>query len=649
VAGFGWGLEQEISRVRFPASGGQSITTCSGALRGTAVAAGLATLALVGGIFPAASPATAAGLTSLTITGHGWGHGRGMGQYGAYGYALAGWNYSQILAHFYGGTVASSVNPDEVIKVQLTEFDNGASRTPGPGSDTTVSEYGTTRYYPGTIQVIGTQVFDLVELDQYVAGVVPAESPASWGASSLGINALEAQAVAARSYALAELASRGSVCDSDECQVYDGDPNVAGSPTNSPYTTYSNQAVATTAGKVLLCQASACGAPGSVALTEFSSSTGGYTAGGAFPAVPDAGDATPSNPNHTWTVNVSAAEVEAAYPAVGTLTGVTVDTRNGFGDLGGRVLTLTVSGTAGSVTDTGTDFAAALGLNSNWFTFGADPGAPNAPVPPAPAAATPVVSGGDDGYWIVGSDGSIFDFGAAPDLGSMAGQTLNAPIVAMAPTAEQEGYWLVGGDGGVFSFGDAAFHGSTGGMTLNAPVLGIAGTPDGGGYWLVAGDGGVFNFGDAGFYGSTGNLVLNQPIVAMAATPDGRGYWLVAADGGVFNFGDAGFYGSTGGLHLNQPIVGVVPTADGRGYTLVARDGGVFAFGDAPFLGSLPGIGVSDDITGVATTADGGGYMEVAADGAVYTFGDAPFEGSVASIAPGWNGTAFGIFAHKGA
>jgi SpoIID/LytB domain protein len=618
------------------------------AVRGIAAAAVLATTTLVVGILPTASPAVGSGLTSVTISGHGWGHGRGMGQYGAYGYALAGWSYSQILAHYYGGTVPSTVNANQIIKVQLAEFDSGAVISPGPGADTTVSEYGAVRHYQGSVQVLGSQVFDLVALDAYVAGVVPGESPASWGASSVGINALEAQAVAARSYAMAEIAGQGSVCDSDECQVYDGDPDAAGSPTNSPYTKYSDQAVAATSGQVLLCQASACGAPGSVARTEFSSSTGGYTAGGAFPAVPDDGDATPSNPNHTWTVNVPASEIEGAYPAVGTLTGVTVTSRNGLGDLGGRVLTLTVSGTAGSVTDTGVDFAAAIGLNSNWFTFGTIPGGPAAPVPPAPAAATPVVSGGDNGYWVVGSDGSIFDFGAAPNLGSMVGQNLNAPVVAMAPTADQNGYWLVGRDGGVFSFGDAAFHGSTGGMRLNAPVLAIGGTSDGGGYWLVAGDGGVFNFGDAGFFGSTGNLVLNQPIVAMAATPDGRGYWLVAADGGVFNFGDAGFFGSTGATHLNQPIVGIVPTTDGRGYTLVGRDGGVFAFGDASYLGSLPGIGVSADVTAVTVTADGGGYMEVGTDGSVYTFGDAPFEGSVSTADPGWNGTALGIFAHRG-
>src|SRR5438874_3663722 len=38
------------------------------------------------------------------FNGHGWGHGVGMSQYGAYGYALHGSTYGQILAHYYPGT-----------------------------------------------------------------------------------------------------------------------------------------------------------------------------------------------------------------------------------------------------------------------------------------------------------------------------------------------------------------------------------------------------------------------------------------------------------------------------------------------------------------------------------------------------------------
>src|SRR5437763_9354557 len=49
-----------------------------------------------------AAPASAA--TKLVVTGHGWGHGVGMSQWGAYGYARHGWSYDRILAHYYPGT-----------------------------------------------------------------------------------------------------------------------------------------------------------------------------------------------------------------------------------------------------------------------------------------------------------------------------------------------------------------------------------------------------------------------------------------------------------------------------------------------------------------------------------------------------------------
>jgi hypothetical protein len=87
----------------------------------------------------------------------------------------------------------------------------------------------------------------------------------------------------------------------------------------------------------------------------------------------------------------------------------------------------------------------------------------------------------------------------------------------MASTHDGAGYWLVASDGGIFNYGDAPFHGSAGSLPLNKPVVGMAPTSDGGGYWLVATDGGIFNYGDATFYGSTGSIVLNRPVVGMSA------------------------------------------------------------------------------------------------------------------------------------
>ena len=240
-----------------------------------------------------------------------------------------------------------------------------------------------------------------------------------------------------------------------------------------------------------------------------------------------------------------------------------------------------------------------------------------------------------DGFWTATSDGSVTTSGAAPNLGSMAGRPLSAPIVGLASSADGAGYWLLGRDGGVFSFGDAGFYGSTGAMRLNQPVVGMAATPSGHGYWFVAADGGIFSFGDAAFYGSTGAIRLNQPIVGMAAAPDGRGYWLVARDGGIFAFGDAGFYGSTGAIRLAQPVVGMTATPDGQGYWFVASDGGIFAFGDAGFAGSAAGAAFSGPIVGMAAHP-GGGYWLAESNGTTFSFG-------VTGVAGGGTQTACGF------
>jgi hypothetical protein len=248
------------------------------------------------------------------------------------------------------------------------------------------------------------------------------------------------------------------------------------------------------------------------------------------------------------------------------------------------------------------------------------------PTPPPPPPPTPAPT---MGYWMVGNDGGIFNYGNASFHGSMGGQHLNAPIVAMAATADGGGYWEVASDGGIFNFGDAVFHGSMGGQHLNAPIVGLASTPDGGGYWEVASDGGIFNFGDAHFYGSMGGQALNKPIVGIASTHDGLGYWEVASDGGIFAFGDAHFYGSTGAIHLNKPVVGMVATADGGGYWFVASDGGIFNYGDAAFFGSAGSLHLNQPVIGMGVAPQGGGYWLFAADGGLFNYGSALYEGSV--------------------
>jgi SpoIID/LytB domain protein len=495
------------------------------------------------------------------------------------------------------------------------------------------------RVYQGDL-VVGPsgQTDDVLPLEEYVDGVVAAESPPVW-ANMGGEAALEAQAVAARSVAVALVAASGAICDTTSCQVYKGLPDQYGMTADS--------AVRATAGEVLYCETgSSCGPAGSVAVTEYSSSTGGYTAGGAFPAVPDLGDSVSANPVHTWNAQIPLDQVEATFPSVGAVEQVEVTQRNGLGQIGGRVDELKVVGDDGSVNLTGDQFAADFDLYSDWFAVAGAPPASTTPTTSTTASSGPGTSGAGtsmsttavkqksspiggspaglgNGYWVANANGDVAAFGAATSYGTAVGTSLAGIVTSMAATPDNRGYWLLGSNGGVLAFGDASWYGSASKLHLSKRVIGMAPTPNGRGYWLVASDGGIFAYGNAHFYGSTGGEVLPKPIVGIAATPDGHGYWLVSSDGGIFAFGDARLYGSAGTVHLKQKVVGLVPSADGRGYFLVGKDGGVFAFGDARFLGSLPGKQIAARVAAVTPTNNGRGYYVVATNGRVFAFGAA--------------------------
>ena len=97
-----------------------------------------------------------------------------------------------------------------------------------------------------------------VPIESYLRGVVPRESPASWGLAGggAGANALRAQSVAARSYALTQdRYSYAQTCDSSACQVYGGAGwRVAASSTGATSREHelTDAAIVATAGKVRL-------------------------------------------------------------------------------------------------------------------------------------------------------------------------------------------------------------------------------------------------------------------------------------------------------------------------------------------------------------------------------------------------------------
>jgi stage II sporulation protein D len=344
------------------------------------------------------TPATTTNVTTsaaqvvLVLDGHGWGHGLGLSQWGAYGYAKHGWTYGRILAHYYPGT---SLGPAKLaaVRVLLVSAKKAtlSSSVPWAVTDATGRR---AQLVPGPLVLKGTpalaarpalqppftfsaaepisvngaafrgelvvsgdgklvQVVDSLGLEQYLKAVVPAEVPSDWPPE-----VLKAQAVAARSYALANLAKSRSfdLYDDTRSQVYGG-VKVESEATSA--------AVSATKGEVVLYH-------GKVADTLFSSTSGGRTVsaleatGTAVPylvAVADPYDTL--SPYHDWgPVVMDATKAAKALKLSAPIT----DLRTVAGP-SGRVQTVTVvSADDSEVTLTGNQVRAALDLRSTWFT-----------------------------------------------------------------------------------------------------------------------------------------------------------------------------------------------------------------------------------------------------------------------------------------
>lgn len=269
---------------------------------------------------PAPTPApvlpSSPGNPVFVFRGRGWGHGVGMSQYGAKGAALAGWDSARILAHYYRGTtltqapggairillaarraqvrvksaapwqaVDETVSPETAVALALdTEYvlRPGASgieivdpagtvvaNFPGSFRVQTDDPAGAVRLgavrYRGALRIVPSggriDVVNVVGLEQYLYGVVPREMPANWGDTAPA--ALEAQAIAARTYAMAGVKPLAGYDHTNDqrSQVYGG---VAA---EDPRTT---AAVDATKGQILTFQ-------GSIITAFFFSTSGGRT------------------------------------------------------------------------------------------------------------------------------------------------------------------------------------------------------------------------------------------------------------------------------------------------------------------------------------------------------------------------------------
>jgi SpoIID/LytB domain len=344
-----------------------------------------------------------------------------MSQYGAQGYAQKSFTYDQILAHYYPGTELGTA-PVNRVRVLLAntpsvtisslgdvKMKDGVGTTttlpaaswtlgPGlkfklPGSDqaqpltgpltftATIAPLYFKRPYRGTFTITSDgkklSLVDTLGLEPYLNGVVPSEMPSTWLP-----DALDAQAVVARSYALAMRKTTGlfDVYGDTRSQVY------GGLLAEKPSTT---EAVSATAGEVLLYD-------GKVAVTYFYSTSGGKTASIAdvwnsqpvpyLVSVPDPYDTI--SPYHDWgPLSFTAAQVRKALKLPGRLLDVQTNL-----NASGRVSTVDATGDQGDVTVGADVLRSGLGLRSTWFTIGVialDP----LSVKPVPYGTTVMLSG----------------------------------------------------------------------------------------------------------------------------------------------------------------------------------------------------------------------------------------------------------------
>lgn len=199
----------------------------------------------------------------------------------------------------------------------------------------------TTRDYRGTIRIVrasNTTIhrINVLGLEDYLRGVVPAEMPASWPAA-----AVQAQAVAARTYAAASMNSAGSrawdLCDTTSCQVYGG----VGTENASATTKINSASPSDVRGRVLSTSTG-------VITAFFSASNGGHSVSGGSAWLPARADGW--DPASRWTRTVSGSCLAARYPGRGAFTGLVVTGRDGRGTYGGRVTGLQLQFTSGTVT-----------------------------------------------------------------------------------------------------------------------------------------------------------------------------------------------------------------------------------------------------------------------------------------------------------
>jgi SpoIID/LytB domain protein len=331
-------------------------------------------------------------------------------------------------------SVPTSENPTQAQGgEQLTEGDGGKSPQP-VGARIEVTSKGLIglggRRFRGTMELQNRggsiKVVNIVDVEQYLLGMGEILSR-DWPAATL-----QAQAIAARTYAIRMMGTRGEVCPTQACQVY------LGAQVEYPQM---NAAVAATRGKVVVYK-------GKLAVTYYSASGGGTV---ADPSEGFGGDAQvpylqagtyPTGDLKSWTVTMSLREAARRVGYRGSPSSVAI-TKLGPS---GRAKEVTFYGSAGALKVAGPRFDAALGLRSTFFTFrGSAVGMSPLPSDVGAASAVEVVVPGLPGA-VTGSDSGGSGGGFAPT----EAQSPNAQFEQTEQTGQTQTGESTGSDASAF-------------------------------------------------------------------------------------------------------------------------------------------------------------------------------------------------------
>lgn len=283
---------------------------------------------------------------------------------------------------------------------------------PANNGVTAVDERG--RSYRGVLQATGDQALRLVNVlgvEDYLRGMN--EVPGSWPAA-----AIQAQAIAARTYALRAMQVGGELCDDARCQVYVG---------RTGETAGEDAAVAATAKRVLTYK-------GSLAVAVYSADAGGVSAttmegfgtpDGVYPYLTTVRYDT-DNPL-PWHLELALSDVGARLAYPGTVTGARVANSGPSG----RALDLVLEGTAGDHPVDGRTFARSLGLRSTRFTLRVA-SSDVAPPPPPPAEGSDVQALPDEAAALAQRGNRL----ERDEAGLLARRPVRVPVDPAGPEAD---------------------------------------------------------------------------------------------------------------------------------------------------------------------------------------------------------------------